>query len=158
MAADQAVKMKIEGLQPGWEPGQLDEHLRAICRAGAEGNASEVMFGQYLDLVNKKLTDLNYTPLGKRDWNGLVKGAVATVKLLQPGEPANGSCGPETVKAVLADAPVPEDAVVPPGWAMRAGGINRAKDEMCPPLIPAPIVITARLVDAADRTESLRLA
>lgn len=71
------------------------------------------------------------------------------------------------VRAELADAPVPDAAVVPAGWRLDGRGVAKvaaATADSGEPVAghvmvaPAPIVIAGRLTDVAEGTESTRLA
>lgn len=65
------------------------------------------------------------------------------------------------VRFVYPDAPVPEAAVCPPGWKLSHKGVWRiqeGKDEPgFVPVAPEPIILTATLVDVADRAEYIRV-
>ncbi|MEQ8785546.1 MAG: DUF927 domain-containing protein [Pirellulaceae bacterium] len=59
------------------------------------------------------------------------------------------------VRDLLSDAPVSDEAVVPPGWTLRDDGIYSMEEGDC---IPAPIVIVERGKDSATGSELWRLA
>src|SRR4051794_16845650 len=58
------------------------------------------------------------------------------------------------VKAALPDAPVPEQVAVPAGWLLSDRGVCKGIGKDHSP-IPAPVVISGRLADTAEGTESL---
>lgn len=66
------------------------------------------------------------------------------------------------VKSVLPDAPVPDGVVVPEGWALSSQGvgklIKRHDGLDLIKIAPTPILITGRLRNIADDTESVKLA
>ena len=73
----------------------------------------------------------------------------------------------QLVREILPDADVPENTVVPPKWNLNAAGISAVSRETAvisainhdaEVLIPAPIVITRRLIDVQSKAESLELA
>ncbi|MCL4351536.1 MAG: DUF927 domain-containing protein, partial [Firmicutes bacterium] len=67
----------------------------------------------------------------------------------------------------IADAPVPHDAIIPPGWTLLPQGVFEEKRHLnsetgnvethLTRVAPVPILITGRLRDIADGTESVRL-
>lgn len=76
---------------------------------------------------------------------------------------ADEAVGPPRVKDALLDAPVGDDAVVPFGYRLDAGGVVREHlsdegERRTVPIAPVPILVTGRLVDDGDGTELLRLA
>jgi hypothetical protein len=58
---------------------------------------------------------------------------------------------------MLPTAPVTAEATVPPGWKLGTPGITRV-GETGVPEIPSPVIISARLRDAAEGTECLQLS
>ena len=62
----------------------------------------------------------------------------------------------ERIRDIIPAAPVPVHAVIPRRWSLSAQGIARRHGG--PILIPTPVVISERLVDARDGAESLCLA
>ncbi len=91
----------------------------------------------------------------RRDKRGL--------RIAQKGERPD----PIRIRDLVSDAPVPTDAIVPHGWSLSSLGVFEEKrrinaDTNEPEVIlaaiaPVPIVITGRLRDVADGTESVRL-
>jgi hypothetical protein len=63
-----------------------------------------------------------------------------------------------TVRSVLPDAPVPEEAVVPTGWALDAAGIARGTANDPVVIIPAPMLITRRFTEVEGDAEYVRVA
>ena len=63
-----------------------------------------------------------------------------------------------TVRSVLPDAPVPEDAVVPTGWTLDAAGIARGTANDPVVIIPAPMLITRRFTEVEGDAEYVRVA
>jgi hypothetical protein len=64
---------------------------------------------------------------------------------------------PVRVRDVLADAPGPEDLIIPPGWEVSETGVRLPGDE--PALVvPVPLLITGRAYDMARREEMVTLA
>lgn len=91
----------------------------------------------------------------KRDKRGL--------RIAQPGERPD----PVRIRDRIPEAPVPTDAVVPSGWALTPHGVFEEKPHINPEtgmaetiltrVAPVPIVISGRLRDVADGTESVRV-
>lgn len=91
----------------------------------------------------------------KRDKRGL--------RVAQSGERPE----PIRIRDRIPDAPTPPDAVVPSGWALTPTGVFEEKRRIDPEtgepevlltrIAPVPVVITGRLRDVADGTESIRL-
>lgn len=74
---------------------------------------------------------------------------------------------PPRIRDRIPDAPVPPDATIPTGWSLMPHGVFEEKRRINPEtgepevlltsVAPVPIVITGRLRDVADGTESVRL-
>ncbi len=85
------------------------------------------------------------------------------LRVAQVGERPEPVC----IRDRVPDAPVPSRAVVPAGWALSPSGVFEEKrridnetgeaEVVLTRIAPVPIVITGRLRDVADGTESVRL-
>ncbi len=85
------------------------------------------------------------------------------LRITQKGEHPS----PPRIQDLVSDAPVPADAIVPPGWSLSSSGVFEEKrrinvdtnepEVVLTAIAPVPIVITGRLRDVADGTESVRL-
>ena len=73
-------------------------------------------------------------------------------KTSQPVGPAS-----QTVKALLPDAPVAGDAVVPLGYKVSPAGIARRTEDGSTPIALMPLVLAGRLKDVRDGTEFVRV-
>lgn len=62
------------------------------------------------------------------------------------------------VREVISDAPVPEDAVIPPGWSLSDRGIAAIKSDDPEYNVPAPVLITQRMHGVDDNSEFLEIA
>src|SRR5262245_17262074 len=136
----------------------LDHHVRTLCQALVGRNASGVVTNAALDQVNQRLASLKRTRLTKSQWAARLKEAAATLAVMCPQE--GDPTGPEAmvrVRDVLADAPVPDAAVVPGGWKLTPSGVYEPRTEGDVEVLPAPLVVAARLT-GAEQSESLRLA
>lgn len=116
--------------------------------------AAQVLHPNALELacnrIEERLAELNIRGIHTRS---LIRQAQdTTLAALDPhGEPEL-----EHVRDTLPTAPVPLHAVIPRRWAFSRGGITRSYGG--PILIATPMVLSERLVDVADGTESLRIA
>lgn len=91
----------------------------------------------------------------KRDKRGL--------RVTQPGERPD----PIRIRDRIPEAPVPEAAIIPTGWSLNSTGVYEEKRRIDPEtgqveavlnrIAPVPIVITGRLQDVSDGTESVRV-
>jgi hypothetical protein len=83
------------------------------------------------------------------------------LRLVDPGEPPQAVF----VKAVLPDAPVSDQSVVPQGWGLHGEqGLGRLTDpsgnvgsKFWIPVAPSPVLINGRLKDVDDGSESVRV-
>lgn len=65
----------------------------------------------------------------------------------------------KTVKSLLENAPVPDNIVIPAGWSLTEKGVTATGDDNGEAgHIPSPLVISGRLRDESQETESLRLS
>lgn len=96
-----------------------------------------------------------------------------SVKSMRPGRRGLRAVGPgerlapSAIRNSVPDAPVPDNAVVPERWSISADGVFEAKQELNPTtgqvevvlnrVAPVPIVVTGRLRNVADTTESVRI-
>lgn len=80
---------------------------------------------------------------------------------------ASGDDEVQLVKDVVPDAPVPDDAEVPPRWVLSPSGVGRLTIDMdgtgntiqrLAQVIDTPLVISGRLRDVSENTESLQVS
>ena len=63
------------------------------------------------------------------------------------------------VTECLPGAPVPENAIVPPGWLLGAAGVTRSGRESSPEaVISAPLIIKCRFIDIRNEAEFVEIA
>lgn len=101
--------------------------------------------------------------VGIRELNRAIKKVSRpALRVVQPGEQPEGL----PIYRVVPDAPVSDELIVPPGWKLTRGGVAIQKIRNTQygeevdyiPVAPSPIMITGRLKNIADGTESVRLS
>jgi hypothetical protein len=159
-SVDELIEERVDAIGEGCSPAALSEHVRGLCQALVEMRAGAVVTNAALDRLNQRLGQLKRTRLGKRDWATALREAAATHAINHPNEGSGTAAdGPQVaVGDVIPGVPGPGMACVPPGWKIQLQGVYRTSADKDIEVLPAPLVITARLVDASDQTEWVQLS
>jgi hypothetical protein len=90
----------------------------------------------------------------------LVKEADVIAAAITRGSQARSAdAAGKNIKSIWPDAPVGDDVIVPPGWSLLRNGVtSNGVDDRTAGAIPAPVVISGRLRDESQETESFQLA
>jgi hypothetical protein len=158
-SVDAVIGERVDAIGEGCSPAALSEHVRGLCQALVEMRASAIVTNAGLDRLNQRLAQLKRTRLGKRDWAAALREAAASHALNHPSEEAGAAAdGPQVaVGDAIPGAPGPSLALVPARWKLLPKGVYRAGRDEDIEILSVPLVITGRLVDGGDRTESLKL-
>jgi hypothetical protein len=93
------VQQRVDGIQPGWTPSQLESYLQTYFQELVQAPATEILHAEYRSLLNKKLKPAGYTPLSITQWKTMVSDAVAT-----KGHQQHGGTGTGPVAAKVFDS------------------------------------------------------
>lgn len=156
----------FEDLHPDGDPERLiREVLSQPDTLGSLALAAETQTPEWerwlLELRDKGAKNATIESL-KRSINALKRGKRG-LRVAQAGERPE----PRRIRDKIPNAPMPTDAIIPNGWALTPNGVFEEKRRIDPetgeaevlltPVAPVPIVITGRLRDVADGTESVRV-
>jgi hypothetical protein len=160
MTVDDEIQAALDAIPEGCPPSALDGHVRMLAQILINGKASGVICDTAFGRLNQRLRDLKLSRLCKTSWKTILQEAAATAAVHHPETRLHDEASDlhVRVRAVLPGAPVSGHSVVPSGWQLTRAGVFRADAEMSVQVLPAPLLITARLIDDAQQTESVQLS
>ena len=144
---DALLAMMDQGLDP--------EHFERVRRAAVEATAF-VYPGAPTIACNRIADRLQELNIRGRHFDNLLRECRAAIRAIQ-GQDGNDQETSYLID-VLADAPVPENTVVPPGWRVSEAGVAMITSNTDDALLACPLVICGRRVDREDGTEWGELA
>ncbi|MBY0233175.1 MAG: DUF927 domain-containing protein [Gemmataceae bacterium] len=147
----------VEAIEAGWQPTTMEKHLKKLATVLVNVKAGKVATDAWLGKLNARLKALKLTALAKKAWETLLKDAAATADFMKGGAVAETVPLAQAI-AVLPGAPVPEGVVVPAGWRLTQDGTWQARAGQDVRVLPTPLLVTRRLLNAQDRTERVELA
>jgi|SRR5579884_3082278 len=157
---DETIQEAIDSISEDCSPSALDAHVRALAQKLFDYKASGLVILAAFNLLNKRLGDLGLATIGKREWGKILQEIAATDAVNHPN--TTNCDDPQAIRTlvheILPDAPVSDNAVVPPGWRLTPAGVFQIGAETVGEVLPVPLVIKARLLDDVQQTESVRLS
>jgi putative DNA primase/helicase len=156
---DQVIAQKILALPESLRPTELGTFIREYMHLLLDRSVpDEIVRNAYLEELGKALARQGYSrytlPQLRRLFDATVSARAQPV-----AEASSGQDDPRTrVHCILGNAPVSEDAVLPALYQMTEAGVSRHVGQEKIDVLPTPVVITRRLLDAEDGKELLELA
>jgi len=156
---DTLIANALAALQPGMALAAVEETLRTLSTHLVNVNASMLVLNGAYQRVKGRLKALKLPAMPRADWDLFVKDARATAALAQSTTAASSAAAALVpLHTVLPDAPVPAAAVLPAGWLLGPGGLQKVGPHHNLPVCPMPLVITRFLVNGTDNAVVVELA
>jgi putative DNA primase/helicase len=155
----------IDGIEPEWPTGELGQFqvkfVERLAYLFERQVLSRLMVEQFCEAGVRRMRERGYEV---RPWTRFRKEVFDLAKRLTEvrsfvrRKARQAAAAEVPVRRFVPDAPLPDTVTPPQGWNIGASGVSRSDGREEGDLIRAPVVITARLLHLADRTESVRLA